>query len=160
MPIRIASTFFVLLWVGGCDQPAADIVTGTDRCGTTRIGNDIAMRLSAYNGYPDSQRLWVVQACHSTITACAPVLTYVNAFPPHYAIEDDGTVSISLLGGRIIERHNDEIRFKDVTHPIRVTEIGENVSDSDIDVFLGRIGLSRESLSADLCHNARLANPD
>ncbi len=160
MSIRIASIFFVIFAVSGCGQSAADIVTGTERCGTTRIGDDIAMRLSAYNGYPDSQRLWVVQACHSTITACAPVLTYVNAFPPHYAVKNDGTVSISLLGGRIVERHNDEINFKDVTYPIRATEIGGKVSDADIDLFLDRIGLSRESLRGDLCENAKLANPD
>ncbi len=160
MSIRIASIFFVIFAVSGCGQSAADIVTGTERCGTTRIGDDIAMRLSAYNGYPDSQRLWVVQACHSTITACAPVLTYVNAFPPHYAVKNDGTVSISLLGGRIVERHNDEINFKDVTYPIRATEIGGKVSDADIDLFLDRIGFSRESLRGDLCENAKLANPD
>lgn len=99
----------VVLTAGGCSQSAERVVTSTSHCTSVQAAPDLLMRLSSYAGHPDSVRLWVVQACHPTGTACSPILTYDHAPPPIYEVKGN-TVAVKLLGGGKPRLHRASIK--------------------------------------------------
>jgi len=126
------------LFMAGCTQSPEQIVTGTSHCTEVRLTPDLTMRLSSYFGYPDSIRLWVVQACHPSGTACTPVLTYDHASPPVYEV-NGSTVTANLLGGlrpRILREH---VKMGSSEYVFRVHRITGRVSRDGVQSFMSHV---------------------
>jgi hypothetical protein len=123
--------------LAGCSQSPEQIVTSTSHCTEVRVTPDLMIRLSSYAGYPDSIRLWVVQACHVTGTACDPILTYSHAPPPKYEVRR-GTLTISLLGGGEPRVHQDRVKFGSTNYQVAVRHLRGRPSQHDLDSFIRR----------------------
>lgn len=125
-----------LLLLAGCGPSPEQIVTSVRHCTPARLSPDLMMRLSSYAVEPDSVQVWVVQACHSTGTACSPIASYRHAPPPAYALAGD-TVTLELLGGTL-HTHADQVRM---TRPyrVRVHVITGNVGERGVAAFSWRI---------------------
>ena len=118
MGLRILATVTALL-ASGCGQSAEQVVTSTSHCTDVQVTPNLLMRLSSYAGHPDSIRLFVVQACHPTGTACSPILTYDHAPPPIYEVNGN-TVEVQLLGGGKPRVHNGSINMGTETYEVIV----------------------------------------
>ncbi len=127
----VASAALIL---ANCAPPADQIAASTRHCADVRLATDLSMRLSSYG--EDKER-WVVQACHPSGTACTRVLSYDYAPPPVYSMDDDETVTIEVLGGKILA-HVDEAATSQKFH-FRTHKITGNVGPAGIKSFYARI---------------------
>ena len=126
------------LVLAACRQSPEQIVTGTSHCTEVKVTSDLMMRLSQYYGYPDSIPLWVVQACHSTGTACSPVLTYDHAPPPVYTVSGN-SVTVNILGGHDPRIHHEQVKIGSSTYNFRPHVIVGDVGQSGVRAFLTRV---------------------
>lgn len=127
------------LLTSACGQSPEQVVTSTRHCTDVQLTPDLMMRLSSYAGHPDSIRLLVVQACHSTGTACSPLLTYRDALPPVYEVRGS-TVTVHLLGGGSEPKvHHDKIKTGLNEYALDVNRIRGNVGKSGVQTFQRQI---------------------
>jgi hypothetical protein len=126
------------LLVAACGQTPEQVVSGTSHCTGVKLTPNLMMRLSSYYGHPDSIKLWVVQACHPTGTACSPILTYDHAPPPVYAVKGN-MVTVNLLGGRDPRMHHEQAKIGSSEYAFRAHVITGDVAENGVRAFRSRV---------------------
>jgi hypothetical protein len=126
------------LLVAACGQSPEQVVTSTSHCTEVKLTSNLMMRLSSYRGHPDSNQLWVVQACHPTGTACSPILTYHHTPPPVYAVNGN-TVTVNLLGGSDPRVHHERMKIGPNEYAFRAHVITGDVGEKGVRAFRKRV---------------------
>ncbi|WP_143093722.1 hypothetical protein [Caulobacter sp. UNC279MFTsu5.1] len=134
MPVVALLVAAPALILANCAPPSDQIAASTRHCADVRVAADLSMRLSSYG--EDNER-WVVQACHPSGTACTRVLSYEHAPPPVYSMGDDETVTIEVLGGKLLA-HVDEAATSRKFH-FRAHKITGNMGAEGVKSFYARI---------------------
>lgn len=122
-----------------------------------QISPNLLMRLSAYEPSPMAERLWLVQACQPQ-GYCEAVVSFRDALGPVYSVNDQGALVVELLGGRIVDIHRGEIRWRQGSRPIIVQRV-QGRSAEDLRRFRARMGLPPGNSLRDLCDRAMTPRP-
>ena len=143
----------------GCGPSAADIVTGTNRCGSVPVGKDLIVRLSSYDISNASDTNWVIQACHPSGSSCKPILTYSRFLPPNYNLVIGEVLEINLAGGGRIEKHNETIEIGQRTYKVHVNTIS-SLDEPAMGDFREKAGISRSGHLQNVCSELAQTYPD